>query len=418
MAASLVLTACGSGSSSEPAGDALEVWIYQDASVKVQEAAVERFNEKSDVKVKLVPVPGESYQDRMRTAMGTSNAPDIFFNWGGGSIRSFVEKDMLVDLTPEFEADADLSSAFIPSILESAKIDGKYYGVPMRGMQPVILFYNKDVFKKAGNEQPPSDWKELLALIDVFKEQGVTPFALAGTTAWTELMWVEYLLDRIGGAEVFDRIQNGDSEAWGDPAVLKTAETIRDLVDRGAFGDTFQSVDYTSDGASTLFAKGKAAMHLMGSWEYSNQQTNQPEFAEKGLDWVTFPEFPKGKGATGNVVGNPANFWSINSKLEGKEREAAIEFVKTAADEEYVEEMVDNGEVPATTNAENMLIGHPAPGYALFQYDLVRDASSFTLSWDQALPAQQATPMLTNIQKLFNKQLSPEEFVEEMKSLK
>ncbi|PJE94333.1 sugar-binding protein [Streptomyces carminius] len=420
LAASLVLTACGSGGPGDEdgkAGGELEVWVYQDASTKVQEAAVKRFNEKSDIKAKLVPVPGESYQDKMRSAMGTPNAPDIFFNWGGGSISNFVEEDMLVDLTPVLEKDTAFKESFIPAILDEGKVNDKYYGVPMRGMQPVMLFYNKDVFEKA-DAQPPKTWDDVLKLVDTFKEEGVTPFALAGTDAWTELMWVEYLLDRIGGAEVFNKIRSGDSEAWGDPAVLKTAETIRDLVDRGAFGKNFQSVNYTSDGAPTLFAKGKAAMHLMGSWEYSNQQSNQPEFAENGLGWTTFPPLPDGKGDPKNVVGNPTNYWSVNSKLKDEQREAAIEFVKTAADEAYVTDLVENAEVPATSDAQDKLAKHPAPEFAGDVYDLALNAPSYTLSWDQALPAQQATPMLTNIQKLFNKQLSPEEFVEAMKAVK
>ncbi|MTE18954.1 extracellular solute-binding protein [Streptomyces sp. TRM43335] len=418
LAASLVLTACGSGGPGEESSDAaLEVWVYQDASVTVQQAAVERFNEKSDIKAELVEVPGQNYQDKMRSAMGTPNAPDIFFNWGGGSIANFVEKDMLVDLTPELKKDTEFRDSFIPAILNEGKIDDKYYGIPMRGMQPVMLFYNKKVFKEAGVE-PPKTWDDLLDLVDTFKKEGVTPFALAGTTPWTELMWVEYLLDRIGGAEVFDRIRGGDSSAWGDPAVLETARTIQDLVDRGAFGNKYQSVDYDSGAASTLLAKDKAAMFLMGSWEYSTQQSNNPDFAKSDLGWTTFPAMPDGKGDPRNVVGNPTNYWSVNSSLKGERREAAIEFLKTTAEEAYVKDMVENGEVPATTDAEEQLASHPAPDFALSAYDLALDAPSYTLSWDQALPAQQASPMLTNIQKLFNKQLDPEKFVDAMKALK
>ncbi|NJP99480.1 ABC transporter substrate-binding protein [Streptomyces zingiberis] len=415
--ASSALAACGSDGSEAAGGGkegTLNVWVYQDASTKVQEAAVERFNKTSDVKVKLTQVPGDSYQDKVRTAMGTPNAPDIFFNWGGGSIANFVEKDMLVDLTPEFEKDPKLKGAFIQSIVEAGKVNDKFYGVPMRGMQPVILFYNKNVFEKAGAE-PPESWDDVLALIDTFKGEGVTPFALAGADAWPELMWVEYLLDRIGGAEVFQRIQSGDAEAWGDPAVLKTAQTVEDLVDRGAFGKNYASVNYTEDGASTLFAKDRAAMHLMGSWEFANQKSNQPDFVKESLGWTAFPAIPDGKGDPKSVVGNPTNYWSINA--EAKEQETALEFVKFAAEEAYVGDLVDNGDVPTTSDAEERLASHSAPEYAEFQYEMVKAAPDFTLSWDQALPAQKADPMLTNIQKLFNGQLSAKDFTEAMKGL-
>jgi xylobiose transport system substrate-binding protein len=391
--------------------------VYQDASTKVQREAVERFNKTSEVKVKLTEVAGEGYSDKMRTSMGTPNAPDVFFNWGGGSISDFIAKDMLMDLTPVLDKDSSFKEAFIPSILDAGKIGDKYYGIPMRGMQPVILFYNKDVFADAGAE-PPSSWDDVLKLINTFKAEDVTPFALAGADPWTELMWLEYLLDREGGPEVFKRIQGGDSSAWDDPAVLEAAQIVQDLVSRGAFGTKYKSVNYTADGASTLFAKGKAAMHLMGSWEYANQLTNQPEFAKSGLGWTSFPALPGGKGGPGNVVGNPTNYWSVSAKLTGRKKDAAIAFLKAMGSQEYAEDLVANGDVPTTSNAADLLAEHTSATYAKFQYDMVSQAPAFTLSWDQALPAKQSTPMVTNIQKLFNGQLTPQGFVDAVKALK
>lgn len=398
------LAGCGSGGPGGSDDGSLDVWVYQDASTKVQREVVERFNKTSDIKVKLTQVPGEGYSDKMRTSMGTPNAPDVFFNWGGGSISDFVKKDMLLDLDPAMAKDPQLKKAFIPTILDAGAIDGKHYGIPMRGMQPVILFYNKDVFEKAG-AQPPKSWDDLLKLIDTFKDKGVTPFALAGTDAWTELMWVEYLVDRYGGARVFQKIQSQGMAAWDDPAVLKAAQTVRDLVGRGAFGKNYKSVNYTADGASTLFAKGKAAMHLMGSWEYANQKANQPAFAKSGLGWTTFPAVPGGTGDPKSVVGNPTNYWSVNAKVKGDKQKTAIEFVKFAAKQDYSKDLIANGDVPTTSDATSLLAGHENPDYARFQYDLVKQAPDFTLSWDQALPAKYTPPLHTAVQKLFNGQI-------------
>ncbi|WP_432047992.1 ABC transporter substrate-binding protein [Streptomyces asiaticus] len=410
------LAGCGSGGPGGSDDGSLDVWVYQDASTKVQREVVERFNKTSDIKVKLTQVPGEGYSDKMRTSMGTPNAPDVFFNWGGGSISDFVKKDMLLDLDPAMAKDPELKKAFIPTILDAGAIDGKHYGIPMRGMQPVILFYNKDVFEKAG-AQPPKSWDDLLKLIDTFKDKGVTPFALAGTDAWTELMWVEYLVDRYGGAGVFQKIQSQGMAAWDDPAVLKAAQTVRDLVGRGAFGKNYKSVNYTADGASTLFAKGKAAMHLMGSWEYANQKANQPAFAKSGLGWTTFPAVPGGTGDPKSVVGNPTNYWSVNAKVKGDKQKTAIEFVKFAAKQDYSKDLIANGDVPTTSDATSLLAGHENPDYARFQYDLVKQAPDFTLSWDQALPAKYTPPLHTAVQKLFNGQLSPAGFIDALKGM-
>lgn len=88
------------------------------------------------------------------------------------------------------------------------------------------------------------------------------------------------------------------------------------------------------------------------------------------------------------------------------------------ASQTYARALVDNGDVPTTSGAASMLSGSPNPQFATDQYDMVRKAPSFTLSWDQALEAQYATPLLTEISKLFAGKTTPEQFVEAMKAAK
>jgi xylobiose transport system substrate-binding protein len=408
------LSACSSGGGSGTTGGTLHVYVYQDASTKVQTAAAAQFNKTSPVKVVLVQVPGTNYSDKLRAAMGSPNAPDIFFNWGGGSIKPYVGNGLLVDLTPTMNSDPAFKNSFIPAVLDAGKLGGKYYGVPMRGIQPVILFYDKTLFAKYGL-QPPKTWNDLLSLVTTFKSKGITPFALGGADAWTEQMWLEYLLDRIGGPQVFARIEAGDQSGWTDPAVLKAAQDARQLVTAGAFGSNYNSVSYVTGGASKLFAEGKAAMHLMGSWEYWTQLTNNPSFAKDGIGFAAFPAVPGGAGDVADVVGNPTNYWSVNART--KYKAAAIAFLKTMSSDFYETQLVSDGEIPATSNAQSLLSKTPSLPYAAFQYQMVRNAPSFTLSWDQALVSTIATPMTTNIQKLFNGQLTPGQFVTAMKDL-
>ncbi|AWL36955.1 sugar-binding protein [Streptomyces sp. SM18] len=414
MAMTGLLAGCGSGDGGSDGGT-LTAYVYGDDAVKVQQAAVDSFNKTSDVKIKLIPVPGTDYVNKLRSAMGSPNAPDIFYNWGAGSIKPYVDAGQVADLTSAVNDDATLKDGFIPSIMTAGGLDGKIYGVPMRGMQPVMLFYNKSLFAQHKLE-PPTTWEDLQKAITTFKDAGITPFALGGAEKWPELMWMEYLLDRIGGPEVFRKIQDGDTDGWGDPAVLRTAQTVKELIDDGAFGKNFNSVDYASGAAPTLLSKGKAAMHLMGSWEYSTQLGKAPEFAEKDLGWTTFPTVAGGVGDAANIVGNPTNYWSVNSRT--KHKDVAIEFLKAMASETYAQDLVDNGDVPTTSNAASMLSGSPNPQFATDQYQMVEKAPSFTLSWDQALESKYATPLLTEISKLFAGKTSPEQFVEAMKAAK
>jgi xylobiose transport system substrate-binding protein len=415
------LSACGSGEGSGGGGgETITAFVYGDDAVKVQAAAVERFNKSTASKtakgkIKLEKIPGSDYTPKLRTAMGSPSAPDVFFNWGGGSIKAYQEAGKVLDLTDIIQKDPVLKSGFLPSVLAAGDLKGRHYGIPMRGMQPVILFYNKTVFAEQ-KLQPPTTWDQLLANNAKLKKAGITPFALGGSDLWPELMWLEYLVDRIGGPEVFRRIQDGDAEGWGDPAILKAAEMVKGLVDDGAFGSKFSSVSYVNGGAPAVFAKGKAAMHLMGSWEYSTQLGKFPDFAKSNLGWAAFPAIAGGTGDVRNVVGNPTNYWSINPRTQNKD--AAIAFLKECASEAYAKDLVALGDVPTTSNAAALLGSAPNPEYAKFQYDMVQQAPAFTLSWDQALGDELGTKMHTEIGKLFAGKSSPSEFVSACKGLK
>lgn len=414
------LSACGSGEGSGSGGDAITAFVYGDDAVKVQAAAVERFNKSAAAKtakgkIKLEKIPGSDYSAKLRTSMGSPSAPDVFFNWGGGSIKAYQEAGKVLDLTDVIENDPVLKSGFLPSVLAAGDLKGRHYGIPMRGMQPVILFYNKTVFAEQ-KLQPPTTWDQLLDINSKLKKANITPFALGGSDLWPELMWLEYLADRIGGPEVFKRIQNGDAEGWGDPAILKTAEMVKELVDDGAFGSKFTSVSYVNGGAPAVFAKGKAAMHLMGSWEYSTQLGKFPDFAKANLGWAAFPAIEGGVGDVRNVVGNPTNYWSINPRTQNKD--AAIGFLRDCASEAYAKDLVALGDVPTTSNASALLASAPNPEYAKFQYEMVQQAPAFTLSWDQALGDELGTKMHTEIGKLFTGKSTPSEFVTACKGLK
>jgi hypothetical protein len=88
------------------------------------------------------------------------------------------------------------------------------------------------------------------------------------------------------------------------------------------------------------------------------------------------------------------------------------------ADEAYSKALVANGDVPTTSNAQQELTSAPNPEFASFQYTMVQQAPAFTLSWDQALEADQATALKTEINKLFVGKSSPEQFVATLKALK
>ncbi|MCX5206281.1 extracellular solute-binding protein [Streptomyces sp. NBC_00237] len=410
----LALSGCGGGSAAAGDDGKIHVLVYGDAGNKVEKQLIDTFNKTSKVKAVLDTIPGADYQAKLQTIINSKQAPDVFFHWGGGSIKPFVKADLLMPLDDFIAKDPGLKSKFLPSVFNSATVDGKAYGVPMRGTQPVLFFHNKKVLDAAG-VQPPRTWDELLASVKALKAKGVTPIALGGGDRWPTLMWFSSLYDRVAGPGLFQKAIDGDTSAWESADSKKALGMIRELVDAGAFGTNFDSVKFTDQGSPTLLATGKAAFELMGSWEYSTQQESHPEFAKKDLGYTAFPTVPGGKGDAGNLVGNTNNFYSVLKKT--KHPEAVAEFLKLQYSDQFVKAQLGIGNLPTTTSTPDFLGEAASPGYAKFQYDLVQKAPSFQLSWDQAYPQSAATSLHQAVQQFFNGHLDEGGFIRAMQAL-
>jgi ABC-type glycerol-3-phosphate transport system substrate-binding protein len=402
--------ACGGDGGGAGDGE-FDVWVLLDENVNsVSQASLDRFNQSSEVKGRLVTEPNEGYRDAVQIAIDTAQRPDIFFNWGGGSIRSYARAGLLEDLTPQLAAEPAFKSAFLPSVLDAGQIDGRYYGIPMRQMQPKLMFYNTAVLADVG-VAVPTTWQEFLSACDTIRAAGITPVALAGAVSWTELMWIEYLTDRIGGAQVFRDIAAGAGQGWRHPAITEAVNTIAELVDRGVFGTNFPSVQYEAGGAETLLEQGEAAMHLMGSWSYTNHLGAAPEFASQQLAWGPFPSIEGGAGDPRAVAGNPTNYFSVTSASPHKQ--VAIDYLRQEmASDAYVRGLIGIGDTPAVADIEPLLADTDHADYLSFVYQMVVQAPSFQLSWDQAIERVQASTMLEALAEVFLGNLDAAGFVQ------
>jgi xylobiose transport system substrate-binding protein len=394
--------------------DTVKIWALQDPqNGPIVQQGIDTFTRATKTKAALSAYSNDYYSLKLQTSLGAVNSPDIFFNWGGASLSQYVTQHIVQDLNPALRKNPAVANAFLPSVMAVAKFNGKQYGLPSNGMQPVVLFYNKSVFAQAGL-QPPKTFDDLLTLVDAVKARGVTPIALPGSQTWTMLMWLEYLLDRIGGPGKFAAIAAGTSGAWADPAVRQAVASCQQLAQRGAFGSNFASITYDTAGAPHQLATGQAAMFLMGTWEYPSQLANNPDFVNSGnLGWVDFPTVAGGAGDPADVVGNPSNYFSVYS---GSTRTTqAVDFVmRTLTSDAYVTALIKSGQVPAVKGVEQKLADAPNSAFTTFTYNLVAKAPSFTQSWDQALPGAVSARMLSDLQKVFLGQMSPDQFTADM----
>lgn len=415
-ALTLSLAACGSSGPANVSADSPSMWALTGGNQANFQASVDAWNKShTDQSIKLDFFANDAYKTKVRTAIGAGEGPTFIYGWGGGVLKSYVDSGQIEDLTDFLAENPEVKDRYLPSIIKNGQVDGKVYALPNNNVQPVVLYFNKELFEKVG-AQPPKTWDELMALVPKFKEAGVAPFSLGGQSKWPDLMWLEYLVDRIGGPEVFNNIAANKPDAWSDPAVLESLTKIQDLVKAGGFINGFSSIAADSNADQALLYTGKAAMVLHGGWIYQGMKKDAPDFTKGGkLGFTTFPTVEGGKGDPANIVGNPSNFWSVSSKATDSQKAAALEYIKngmfTDAD---TQTMIDSGAVPVVTGIESKLEASPDKEFLNFAYGLAKDAPNFQLSWDQALSPAQGDAMLANLDQIFLNKITPEQFVATM----
>jgi raffinose/stachyose/melibiose transport system substrate-binding protein len=414
----LSLAACGSAgpAGSNASGDSATMWGLTGGNQPVLQKSVESWNQaNADESIKLDFFANDAYKTKVRTAVGAGEGPTFIYGWGGGVLKSYVDAGQVADLSDFVAQNPDVKDRYLPSVLKNGVVDGKTYALPNNNVQPVVLYYNKDVFDKVG-AQAPKTWDELMALVPKFKEAGIAPFSLGGQSKWPDLMWLEYLVERIGGPKVFADIAANKPGAWSDPAVAQALTKIQELVDAGGFINGFSSIAADSNADQALLYTGKAAMVLQGGWIYQGMKKDAADFVKGGkLGYTTFPTVPGGKGDPANVVGNPSNFWSISAKATDAQKKAALDYVKDGMfTDGDTQALIDSGAVPVINGIDSKLAASPDKDFLTFVYGMAKNAPSFTLSWDQALSPAQGDAMLSNLDQIFLKKINPEQFVSTM----
>ncbi|MCW4458748.1 extracellular solute-binding protein [Microbacterium sp. MPKO10] len=412
--AALALSGCGTSGPGESAAGEASAWATTGSvHERIWKESFQTWNsENPDSEISVEWFNNDAYKEKIRTAIGAGTGPSLVFGWGGGTLADYVDQDKVVDLTGKV---TNLVDRVLPSVVKNGMIGDKLYAVPNSQSQPVVLYYNTELFGSVGVDVPET-WDELLSAVDAFVDAGVTPFALAGASKWPELMWIQYLTDRIGGPEVFDAVLAGEENAWSDPAIIEALEKIQELVDRGAFGDGYGSVVADTRADAALLHTGKAAMLLQGSWLYSSFLTDAPEFVERGgLATTRFPTIEGGAGDPANIVGNPANYWSVSADASEEVQDAVTSYLdEMVFSDDYTTQLIEGGGVPPVAGLEEELAKSDNADFLTFAYGLVKNAPHFQLSWDQALRPSQAQELLTNLDLVFLKTSTPEEFVDAM----
>jgi raffinose/stachyose/melibiose transport system substrate-binding protein len=420
--AGAALAACGSSGPSSTststagggaaAGSGATYWtLTGEPQEAIRTATVDRFNKaNSGTQIGLTKFANDDYKTKIKTALGAGQGPTILWGWGGGGLKSWVDAGQVEDLTAWFGENAAVKDKLFPSTFGAATVGGKIYAMPAETVTPIVLYWNKKVFDKVG-AQPPQTWGDIMDLVTKFNAAGVAPFSLGGQSRWTNMMWLEFLFDRIGGSEVFQAVFDGQKDAWSNPLAIQGLTEMQKLIKANGFVKGFSSITADSSADQALLYTGKAAMMVHGAWTYGSMKAAGGDFVTGGnLGFMNFPPVDGGKGDASDTVGNPAQYLSISSKATDAEKETAKKFFSTAVlDAEEQKAWIGSGNIPIVKGSDSLITGDDAD-WLKFIYSTASGATNFAQSWDQALSPAAAEVLLNNIAKLFQLSISPEQF--------
>ncbi|HKC72791.1 MAG TPA: sugar ABC transporter substrate-binding protein, partial [Chloroflexota bacterium] len=323
--------------SSRPAHAPITItyWTYQQSAKSILAATdaalktFERQNPGTIVKATVFPYP--VYRDKLLVAVKGGRAPDIAtldqiwtseFAASGNIVPldAYIAKSRIVR-----------PSAFFKGAWASATYRGHVWGVPQSDDVWEQLYYNKDMFARAGLTHPPRTWAELLAdgkkLTHAPSQYGL---ALLGHQGEDTICTIDSFIYSNGG-----RILNSDGTkaVINQPAAVQAIKFYQSLAAIAPAGTTNRA----ETDAASLFTAGKVAMTLDGSWQ---QDTYTLQGGAK-LHWgVAVPPAPSGKVFHGCLGGwnmaifkqspHPDAAWKLVQYLGEKGPQMAVSAITPA----------------------------------------------------------------------------------------
>ncbi len=147
-------------------------------------------------------------------------------------------------------------------IVDSIKVDGHYYAVPVNIHNPSWFWYSKSALQKVGVTTEPKSMDEMFADLDKLKAAGIVPIAFGGQ-AWQEWITFYSLLLDVGGKDAYLKFfRDHDAASVNAEPMRRTLATLKKLhgyVDAGSPGRNWND-------ATAMVISGKAGFQIMGDW--------------------------------------------------------------------------------------------------------------------------------------------------------
>ena len=287
------------------------------------------------VKVELVDLGGSDYQTVLATQLtGSGSDFDIATIKDVPGYTTLVNKGVLEPLDSYIEKDGiDLSG--YKGLTDQVKVDDKLYELPFRS-DFWVMFYNKDVFDKAGVAYPTNDM--------TFEDYDALARQLTVDTPGQEVYGAHYHTWR-SAVQLFGILDGKNTILDGTYDFLKPYYELVLAEQEDGVCQDYATLKTSNLHYSGAFSQGNVAMMNMGTWFISTmiEKIKSGEYTDCA-NWGIV-KYPHADGVEpGSTL---ATITALSIPANAPHKDAAWKFVKFVCGEEGAEILANTGNIPA-----------------------------------------------------------------------
>lgn len=278
-----------------------------DTEAQLLEESWAEWEEANDIDIKYESSKEFEAQIAVRAQGG--NAPDIAIFPQPGLLADMASRGYLKEAPDAVKA--NVTEGWTEDWANYGTVDGTLYGAPLMASVKGWIWYSPAYFADNGYEIP-TDWQGMLDLTakiqaDTDKAPWCIGFGSDAATGWPGTDWVEDLVLRQSGTEVYDKWVANEIP-FTDPAIASAFDEFGkialnpDYVNAG-FGDVKSIVTTPFGDPATALVNGECALHHQASFYDGFVTDAGGEVAADGDIWAfLMPPFTAGGSSEGAVV--------------------------------------------------------------------------------------------------------------------
>lgn len=289
-----------------------------------------------EINLKWEAIQNQDYKTKIKAAAAADQLPDIFFSWGCGFLKEFVDAGRVYSLD---DAYAKYASEVLPKkFLVNHTFDGKLYAAPTN-YNVVAMFANTELLKQAGIDKVPATYDELIAACDALVAKKIIPFGCSGKETWCVTEYLESIIEKSVGASTLTDMYNGKA-SWNNEGVIKAVGNFQDMINKKYFDP--EGIALSNDEVKANFKSGKYAFYINGTWNAASFV----DIADK-VQVAEFPVIDSSKSQIGELIGGPSDSLAVSASSKNPDvaAMAALELAKGVCHIGYL----DGNGLPAWT---------------------------------------------------------------------